>query len=322
MIEKVSIVVASTGVLLTALPFLQTNAWWIRVLDFPRLQIAVFCLLGLLLLCCCTDWRKIYNLILISLLSIALLYQCSLIIPFSPLYPPEAQASMTNEKQNSFTILQANVKMINRNVEPLLGLVDRMSPDIISINEPDGWWEKQLALLDTAYPFYIKKPLANTYGMILYSKFPLKNAEINYLVVDDVPSFYAKVILPSGISFNLHCVHPEPPRPGSSTYDRDTELFIVGRRIRREEEPSIVVGDLNDVAWSRTTKKFKRYSRMLDPRKGRGLFNTFNANWPLLRYPLDHVFFTRDFRLQSLEKMQHIGSDHFPMFIGVKLLKQ
>lgn len=308
--------------LLTALPFIQTNAWWIRVLDFPRLQIAVFCLVALLLLFWYLDLRKFANQILISLVASAFLYQCSLVIQFTPLYPVEAQASSNEKKVNSFTILHSNVKMSNRKAEPILNLVERFQPDILSINEPDEWWEKQLAPLEKIYPYSIKKTLPNAYGMILYTKFPLKNIEINFLVVDEVPSFYAKVVLPSGKTFNLHCVHPEPPRPGSSTYERDKELFIVGRRIKREQAPSIVVGDLNDVAWSRTTKKFKEYSGMLDPRKGRGLYNTFNANWPLLRYPLDHIFYTSHFQLNGLEKLSDIGSDHFPMFIELSLGEQ
>jgi len=37
--------------------------------------------------------------------------------------------------------------------------------------------------------------------------------------------------------------------------------------------------------------------------------------WPLLRYPLDYVFHSDDFRVAELEVLPSIGSDHFPLWI-------
>ncbi|MCA1761159.1 MAG: endonuclease/exonuclease/phosphatase family protein, partial [Bacteroidales bacterium] len=116
---------------------------------------------------------------------------------------------------------------------------------------------------------------------------------------------------------DFYGVHPEPPTPGSDTYERDTELLIIGKKIRESKNPTIVAGDLNDVGWSVTSKLFRKYSRLVDPREGRGLFNTYNVNVPLLRYPLDHIFYSSDFGLLTLEKLKDIGSDHFPLMIGL-----
>lgn len=80
-------------------------------------------------------------------------------------------------------------------------------------------------------------------------------------------------------------------------------------------EPVIVGGDFNDVAWSHTTRLFRRIGGFLDPRIGRGLFNSFDATHPFMRYPLDHVFASRQFRLIELRRLPDIGSDHFPMLV-------
>jgi hypothetical protein len=56
---------------------------------------------------------------------------------------------------------------------------------------------------------------------------------------------------------------------------------------------------------------------VLDPRIGRGPYSTFNAEWPLLRWPLDHVFFEDSFRLLEVSVMHYIGSDHFPFFVSL-----
>ena len=77
----------------------------------------------------------------------------------------------------------------------------------------------------------------------------------------------------------------------------------------------VVAGDLNDVAWSDTTLLFQKISGMLDPRIGRGFYNSFHAQNPFLRFPLDHVFVTESFRLIELKRMPGIGSDHFPIFV-------
>jgi hypothetical protein len=39
----------------------------------------------------------------------------------------------------------------------------------------------------------------------------------------------------------------------------------------------------------------------------------------LLRFPLDHAFVTRHFKLQAFEVLPHVGSDHFPVHVRLSL---
>lgn len=302
-------------IIATGLPLIRSSHWWIRIFDYPRAQIAFMCFAALLLYYFYVGFKKKGYVVIFSLLLGALVYQLSLISKYTPLYPVQAKATSRERKDQSFTIMQANIKMDNKQVEAFKKLVYAHQPDILLINEPNDWWAEQLTELDTLYNYSLKKPLENTYGMILYSKLTLKEEEINFLVEDDIPSMYARVVLPSGGEIDLHCLHPQPPKPGSPTYERDTEILLVGKRVKQANRPAIVVGDLNDVAWSYTSDLFGRYSGLLDPREGRGLYNTYNVFVPLFRYPLDHFFYSEHFGLVKLNRLGSFGSDHFPMFI-------
>lgn len=313
-----TLVISFIAVFTTALPILRASFWWIRIFDYPRLQIAMLCLISLVLIAFYIK-KRTHKTILTVLVSLSFLYQAFLIFPYTLLSPVQAENYDGKENNSSFTILEANIKMDNRKVKDFLAMVNENDPDILVITEPDKWWQESLKSLDKKYPYSLKKPLSNTYGMILLSKLPLKDQEINYLVDDDIPSFFTKVILPDKQEFDLYTLHPKPPKPGTSTYERDTEILIVGQQIRHSKRPTVVVGDLNDVGWSYTSQLFQKYSRMLDPRKGRGLYNTYNVNIPLFRYPLDHFFYSKHFGFVQIKKLDEIGSDHYPMLIEINL---
>jgi endonuclease/exonuclease/phosphatase (EEP) superfamily protein YafD len=312
-----SLILCGIVLIATGLPLINTAAWWVRIFDFPRIQIAFLILSAIILAYFYADFKWEIKLPLLLILTVSLVYQLHFVIAYTPIYKTQAKDSNKPIAENSFTFLVSNVRMENEDKESFHLLVKKVDPDILLINEPDQIWAASISRLDGDYPYSIKHPLDNTYGMMLLSKLPLTESAVNFLVKDDIPSIFTRITLPSGSKFDFYGVHPEPPIPGSDTYERDTELLIIGKKIRETKNPSIVAGDLNDVGWSPTSKLFRKYSGLVDPREGRGFYNTYNVFVPLFRYPLDHIFYSKEFGLITLKKLEDVGSDHFPLLIGL-----
>jgi endonuclease/exonuclease/phosphatase (EEP) superfamily protein YafD len=235
------------------------------------------------------------------------------IFPYLPLAPKEVLDAGEVSPRDRITLLAANVKQGNRKFHRVLELVRVRKADVIIFCEVNDEWMERLSEIRAAYPWVIARPQNNTYGIACFSKLPLERDRVRFLVKDDIPSLDFRVRMRNGHQVRIFAVHPEPPRVGRDSTARDAELVLVGREVA-ESSSAIVLGDLNDVGWSRTTNLFQEVSRLLDPRKGRGLFATFHADYPLLRYPLDYIFHSRDFRVVSLDVLPDIGSDHFPLY--------
>ena len=301
----------------TLLPLTDLDDWWVRVFDFPRLQITFVLAFALLAYALTRDGSSKWEYMFMALLSGCLAYQAYRMYPYTRLSRRQVQRSRHSDSNSAFSLLFSNVLMTNRDAGALLRLIERYDPDIVLTVECDTWWQEQLAGLERSHPFTVLQPQDNTYGMLLYSRLELRNAAVRFLVQDDVPSIHACLRLRSGQEVEVRCMHPRPPVPHENTRstERDAELLIVGREMKKKHVPGVVLGDLNDVAWSRTNDLFRAISGMLDPRIGRGFYHSFHANWPLIRFPLDHFFHSRHFRVVDFQRWPKIGSDHFPMYI-------
>jgi endonuclease/exonuclease/phosphatase (EEP) superfamily protein YafD len=287
----------------------------IRGMDFPRLQFAVLATTLLLADLIFLDLGEATTWLLIGIVLLCLAWHLWWIAPYTPLWPLEVKAARDGRSDRHLSIITANVLTPNRNAGALLALVRQLKPDVLVTLESDRWWQDQLDTLEPEMPHTIKCPLDNLYGMHVYSRLPLDESEIRFLVEDDVPSIHTLLKLRSGDVVRVHFLHPAPPSPSENpeSSERDAELVIVARSIVDSDQPLIVAGDLNDVAWSPTTRLFRKLSGLLDPRVGRGMFNTFHAGFPFLRWPLDHLFHSQHFTVRSIQRLPSIGSDHFAL---------
>ena len=310
-------ILGAVAIIATALPMSRHPAWWIRVLDFPRLQIftiGLVALLGYLIFTLAFDAAGIVFLIL---LIASLGYQAYMIYPYTPLVRPQTQRSTRPDPDNTLSILFANVLQENTDAYTIRKIIRRNKADLVLLVETNDWWISQIRGEFADHPYQVLHPLNNTYGMALFSRLELIDPKVEYLIEEGVPSISGRVRLPSGRVVEFRCLHPPPPIPkfAETSEPRDAELIIVGKENRDNNIPFVVFGDLNDVAWSRTNYLFQNISGLLDPRVGRGFYHTFHAKLPFLRLPLDHLFHSNHFRLVEFRRLGYFGSDHFPVFV-------
>jgi endonuclease/exonuclease/phosphatase (EEP) superfamily protein YafD len=308
---------ASVGTLLS---FRRSTSWFFRIWDYPRLQVAGSALLAAVLYGVGTGrptWCR--DRTFLSVLAATVAVQARKIAVYTPLWPVRVERSRgAAGPADRLRLLILNVERENSSFARVLDVTRSHDPDVVLAVEVDQRWARALEPLAERYRYSVVVPQENHYGMVLYSRYPLEDARVEFLVQEDVPSIHTYVVLPSGTRVDFRGLHPRPPEPqrDQDSDARDAELLLVGQAIGSTEtaRPTVVAGDLNDVAWSRTTTLFLRLSGLLDPRIGRGFYNSFNARNPLLRWPLDHIFHSADFRLVELRRLEYVGSDHFPLF--------
>ena len=298
------------------------DEWWFRGADFPRLQILFIGIIAFFLL---LFWQRVWDLkreIIFVLLIAALAFQLKMVLPYTFLWKKQVAQVRSEQLDSSkqISVLVSNVLTPNDQYHLLIEHIQKFQPDLVLTLETDQTWQNHLKVIEQDYPYRVPVPLDNLYGMHLYSKLKLVDTDVKFILSDEIPSIHTTAILPSGQAVKLYCLHPKPPSPmeAKDSTLRDAELLIVGDQIKDLDESCIVMGDLNDVAWSRTTRLFQRISGLLDPRVGRKYVNTFHADYKFLRWSLDHLFHSTDFALVQMQRLPHIGSDHFPIFVTLQ----
>jgi endonuclease/exonuclease/phosphatase (EEP) superfamily protein YafD len=297
------------------LALVNIQKWYIKIFDFAKFHISILSVLLILFFVLfvakydTSAWIFLAGLVIVSIGNFRSIF------PFTPLHKKEIKASDDTSVTLSFLI--ANVRQANRHTETLQEFIKEYNPHAILLTEVDQYWVDEIAETTKPYEHQVLCPLDNTYGMALYSKIPLENAKVNYYVEEDIPSIRAIFKINDKDYINFFGLHPKPPAPWTKLLNKQAEVLIAAKLIEELEDPTLVAGDLNDVGWSAITSAFKNISGLVDPRIGRGFFNTYNAKIPFFRYPVDHLFVSDCFKLNKLERLGKFGSDHFPIFVEV-----
>lgn len=298
------------------MPATGHSHWFFRTADFVRLQSIIIEISCLILVLTLDTSLNSFHWILLFGLCVAIIYQTMKVFPYSSIYPRKKPDFPSDRK---FSIFAANVLQTNTSYEKLIKIINEFDPDIILVMEANKDWENALKEVEITHPYTKKVPLENFYGMVLYSKQKLHNVISKFQIEEDVPSIFFEYEIDTETNVFFACLHPAPPSPteNETSKERDAELMLTGKIIQKLEMPTVVCGDMNDVVWSRTTRLFKKMTNMIDPRIGRGFFPTYHAGHRFMRFPLDHLFHTKDLYVNKMTRSRNFDSDHFGMYYEI-----
>lgn len=300
--------------ILTILPKIQNSHWIFRVPEFGKIQITFFILFTFVLGFVVAENSEnfwYYQ----AFLAILFVYHGFTLVKYTPLYPVK-KYSQSNHSSQKLKFISANVYQFNKEHHHFIKLIEKYQPDFFLTMESNADWEQALQPLEKEYIYQHKVPLENTYGMHFYSKTEIKKARTHFFVANDIPTIEVHLETEDGYNFVFFGVHPPPPSPTEeeTSKERDGDLLSTAKRVTKIEEPVIVVGDFNNVAWSRSSVLFRKTSHLIDPRIGRSFVSTFHAKYRFLRFPIDLMFHSENIFIKELKTLENFGSDHLPVY--------
>ena len=315
--QAIAIVAGIALALLAAaslLPLLETDAWWVRYLDFPRLQFAIALILLWIVMVAAGGIGHGAARWLTVLAIAALGYHGWRLSPYQPFAARMDPAAATCDAEDGLSVLVANVQRSNRQAEEVIALVRAQEPDLFFVLETNEWWDEALGVLDADYAHHVQDipSDATYYGMHVFSRHPFERAEMRFPFGADTPLFDGVLAHPGG-DLRVFGVHPRPPHWGQPSTLRDATILDAALAARNDDLPALLAGDFNAAPWERTSRRALRLGQLVDPRAGRGQMISFDANSWWMKWPLDQILWQRGLAMTGFEVLEGIGSDHYPV---------
>lgn len=238
---------------------------------------------------------------------------------FLPMYPyvlgePLASHKKWEREMARVSILVSNVELGNEAAGScILDLVRIHKPDVIALIEATPPLYNQLGSIP-GYNYQVNMVEDSHFGVLIYSRFPLAEHQPFFPFEDTLRAYNGAIDL-NGTKVRFIVVHPPPPFPSHSWKANHDTLALIGENARQNQDPLIVVGDLNATPHSYSYREMLADTQLKSAmaESGLGWRRTWNMHSYIIRLPIDHMLFQGDLSLNSFQLLPPIGSDHLPL---------
>lgn len=196
-------------------------------------------------------------------------------------------------------------------------VVSDADPDLLVLEEISSAWISDLEWLTNSYPYSLTQPREDSFGIGLFSKLPIAEADVVYIGNPEVPSIIATV---RAGHTNLRVIATHPVPPGGPVYSqwRNSQLELLPA-YTRTPFPVLLLGDLNVTPWNYYFRRLLARTGLRDSAKGYGVQPTWPNYNPLLRIPIDHCLHSPDIIVVNRRVGQSVSSDHYPVIVDFEI---
>ena len=199
----------------------------------------------------------------------------------------------------------------NENFEDIKSLIVSEKIDIIQFQEVSPQMNKKIKSLKSIFPYNtgLDKPL-DLFDSLILSKYPLLNTKIgkhhlvqtNFILNEKKISILGIHLYPQEYQVNLNYALQQTNYLKKTVNNINTNL--------------ILLGDLNMTSSSKRFTNFLKDTNLYTYSS----FKNITSTWPTylpnyLGIQIDHVLFTKNFRLISKKIANDFGSDHRPLIV-------
>lgn len=212
------------------------------------------------------------------------------------------------------SLLQMNLRF-DADTEPALALIDRLKPDILTLQEVDVPWVKSLSALEGDYPhraFCESDEVPGVGGVAILSRFPFAEAPALCRPYD---GFVARqIVVDPRRSVTIVSEHLQWPWP----FEQHRQFARLRADLADLPAPVVVAGDFNATPWSATVK---RYAAVTKTRPLTGIGATwldrrlFRPALAWIGLPIDNLLVSKGISVERVERQAATASDHRPILL-------
>ncbi|GAB4276716.1 MAG: hypothetical protein Kow0080_27150 [Candidatus Promineifilaceae bacterium] len=235
-----------------------------------------------------------------------------------PMVMPAVTASETVATTPVYRALFLNVLYDNTDSQAIASLIRQADADIVAFVELMPEMERTLGVALSSYAYVQQVGIPGYHARVIYSRLPVVAGGYGVVPDRERPSAVMRV-LADGRPLTIVAAHFNSPIRAENEAIRARERAGLVAFVRAQNNPVLLLGDLNDTPWHADFLAFLRASGLRNGRDGLGLHPTWPTTIPLFMLPIDHALTTPDITIYHFTTLPVSGSDHRAILIEFSL---